>query len=273
MLEDLLSEKHHKRKERRVKLWLLTVGISIVLAAVVILWFVFRSPFWHIRGVTVRGNRAVAARDIEDLVKSDILKNHDFWKSLLGMDDILIWPSGRLPASETAMLPQLADLSVSKNYFTRTITLAAVERQAIGTWCLMQSTSSGSGETCYWFDASGTVFQKALDTQGGAFLAVHDYSQTYLGLGEKILPNAFVANMLTIMDVVKISGLQAKEIALKDLSLQEIDVSTQNGPEVYFSLRFPADEYLPVLQGLMAKPGFDKLQYVDFRVANRAYYR
>ena len=131
-------------------------------------------------------------------------------------------------------------------------------------------------ESCFWFDASGTIFAKAYDTEGSALFAVHDYSQTGLGLAQSILPSspaAFVANFISILNVVKQSGLTVKEIALRDVSLQEIDVSTYNGPDVYFSLRFDASDDLQVLQSLMAKPGFTKLQYVDFRVENRAYYK
>ena len=39
------------------------------------------------------------------------------------------------------------------------------------------------------------------------------------------------------------------------------------------SLRFPADDDLAVLQSLMSKPSFNNLQYVDFRVENRAFYK
>jgi len=104
-------------------------------------------------------------------------------------------------------------------------------------------------------------------------VAIHDYSQSGLGLGKKVLPDPFMENLVSIVRAVVGSGVGVKEIALNDLALQEIVVTTYDGPALYFSLRFPADNDVPVLQGLMAKPGFGKLQYVDFRVENRAYYK
>ena len=54
-------------------------------------------------------------------------------------------------------------------------------------------------ETCFWFDDTGTLFQKSFDTEGSEIFAVHDYSQTGLGIGGKILPDLFVQNMLSIL--------------------------------------------------------------------------
>ena len=75
------------------------------------------------------------------------------------------------------------------------------------------------------------------------------------------------------MGAIKASGLTVEEIALHDIGLEEVDVSTYNGPVIYFSLRFNAMEDLPVLQQLLAKPNFNSLQYIDFRTENRAYYK
>src|SRR5690348_291245 len=116
MLEDQLSAKHRKRLNRKRRLWIAASAITTVLVIVGVLWFLFRSPFWRIRAVTVRGNSAVAAAEIKDMITSGI-------HSMLGVDNLLAWPSGALPASETALIPQLATASVSKNYFGHSVTV------------------------------------------------------------------------------------------------------------------------------------------------------
>src|SRR5262249_25556240 len=151
------------------------------------------------------------------------------------------WPDGEVPTSVTELIPQLADISVSKNYLERSIDISVTERQPFAIWCEMPrfaatdaTTGAGLGnpitnESCFWFDASGTIFEKAYDTQGSALFATHDYSQTGLGLAQTILPGqpaAFVANFMSILQVIKASGLTVNEVALKDVELQEIDVST-----------------------------------------------
>jgi len=141
-------------------------------------------------------------------------------------------------------------------------------------WCVMNATAAtGGGEQCFWFDNQGVAFENTLETQGSAILILHDYAQHKLAINQSILPNEFVGNMISILNVLKNSGLAVKEVALRDLSLQQIDVTLANGPVLHFSLRFPATNDASVLKDLVSKPGFNKLQYIDFTVENRAYYK
>jgi hypothetical protein len=117
------------------------------------------------------------------------------------------------------------------------------------------------------------MFESALDTQGGVTTVIHDYSGNKATIGGMVLPEEFTPRLISIITTLKQSGISVANIALRDLSLEEVDVTTMNGPSIYFSLRFSASKDLPVLQSLMAKPGFNKLQYIDFRVENRAYYK
>ncbi len=129
------------------------------------------------------------------------------------------------------------------------------------------------GESCYWFDETGTLFEPAFDAEGNLLLAIHDYSQKDPGAGGIILPPRFIANLMSILTVVQDGGLRLKEIQLNTIGLEEIDVTTYNGPTIYFSLRFPAGDTSSALRSLMSKPTFSRLQYVDFRTQDRAYYQ
>ena len=134
--------------------------------------------------------------------------------------------------------------------------------------------SGGSfDERCSWFDPAGVLFAQTFDTEGAMLFAVHDYADAKLVMGGKILPDRFITNMFSILNVLHASGLSIKEVRLNDLSLEEIQVVTYGGPDIRFSLRFSAESTLSVLQNIMGKPGFNKLQYVDFRTQNRAYYK
>lgn len=193
-----------------------------------------------------------------------------WYKSFIGYADMFMWPD-TLSSNTLALIPQLASVSISKDYFTNTITASVTERQPFAIWCFVPK--ANGNEQCFWFDQTGTMFERTFDTQGGAIMVVHDYSQNPTGLNEKVLPAEFTANMISILNVIKATGLNINTIDLNDLSLEEIDITTNNGPALYFSLRFPADEDLPVIQSLMAQGGFDAIQYIDCRTENRVYYK
>jgi hypothetical protein len=166
-----------------------------------------------------------------------------------------------------ALIPQLQAVSFSKNYFLHTITITAMGRQPFAVWCSMP------GDNCYWFDSEGIVFEKTMDTQGNAILVVHDYSGSKVIFNQKVMSENFIGNLLSIVNALKDVNLNIQEVALHDLSLEQIDVTLINGPVLHFSLRFPANNDLIVLKSLMTKPGFNMLEYIDFTTKNRAYFK
>jgi hypothetical protein len=276
MLEEYLSEKQKKKRERERQLWGLAIIIAVFAVCLFATWIVTSSPIFHIDHFAVTGNHAVASGDIVTLLFASSGIHRTLLAASLGINNMLIWPQ-TIATSVVALVPQLSSVTLQKNYANHTLLAVATERVPLAIWCFMPKIDTNGNplgdEFCYWFDDTGTLFQKAFDTEGSALFAVHDYAQSGLGLGGEILPDIFVPNMLSILDTVKASGLTVKEIALNDLTLEEIDVSTYNGPDIYFSLRFSAAEDLPVLQELMQKSNFASLQYVDFRTENRAYYK
>jgi hypothetical protein len=276
MLEEYLSEKQKKRKDRRRRLWWLIVAILIFGILLFAVWVVLRSPIFRIDHFAVTGNRAVALNDVMALLQGSMSRHRTLLSSLLGMNNMLVWPKV-LATSDVALVPQLANVVLEKSYTNHTLTLSVTERVPLAIWCEMPGVDANGNpsgdEFCFWFDQTGTLFQKAFDTEGSELFAVHDHTKTGLGLGGKILPDLFVPNMLSVLDAVKAGGITAREIALNDLALEEVDVSTYNGPALYFSLRFSALEDARVLEQLMQKPDFASLQYVDFRTENRAYYK
>jgi hypothetical protein len=271
-----LSKNQQRRKRRRKYIAIAVLFVIAYFIATGAFWLVYRSPMFQLQHVVVTGDAGVASSDVVAVLQTAALQKRNFFKELLGYGNILLWPN-TLATSDLALLPQVQSITISKNYFFRTVTANVTERAPMGVWCFMPKTDASGypvgSESCYLFDAQGTMFQRAFDTQGGLLFSVHDHSQTGLGLGAKILPAEFIPNMLSILNDIQKSGLDPEEIALNDLSLEQINVTTHNGPAVYFSLRFSADEDLPVLQSIMAQPGFGKLQYIDFTVENRAYYK
>lgn len=276
MIENYLSERQKKRRNRRKYFFGALTALAVYFVLLAMAWLAFRSPLFRVRAITVEGNAAVPAADIVTLLQSSALRDHGFLKSLLGIRSMFIWPR-EFSAEDLAFIPRLSSATISRDYFSHTVTVKVVERSPLAIWCLMPTRDAHGNaindEQCFWFDDHGIVFARTFDTQGGSIVSVHDYTKENLGLTEKVLPDIFVDHMLSVIDAVRASGINIKEMAVRDIALQEVDITTFNGPDIYFSLRFPADNDLAVLKSLMQKPGFGKLQYVDFRVENRAYYK
>jgi hypothetical protein len=276
MIEEYLSEKQKKKKERRRKLTWLAAIVLFFGACVFTIWIVAESSVFHIDRFVIAGNQAVPSDEVTTLLRASVAEHSTFLSSLLGMNNMLVWPK-ELATSDVALVPQLAGVTLQKSYANHTLTASVTEREPRAIWCEMPALDANGNpsgdEFCFWFDDTGTLFQKAFDTEGSELFAVHDYTGEKLGLNGRILPDLFVPNLISILDVIKASGLTVKEISLNDLALEEVDASTYNGPSLYFSLRFSAAEDQAALEDFMEKTDFNSLQYIDFRTENRAYYK
>ena len=265
-IDAYVSDHRKKRQKRRAYLLIGGAATAAGLAVIGIVWFIFRSPFFELDHIVVEGNSVVPTDAVIELLQSSALRDHGFFGSLLGLGNILTWPD-RVPQNDLVLLPQLASVVTTKDYFSNTLDAQVTERNPFAIWCF-----EANGK-CYWFDNTGTIFGHAFNAEGNLIYTVNDASQKPKGLNQTVLPAEFLPNLISIMNLLHSSGLAVKSIELKNLALEEITVTTANGPAFYFSLRFPADNYLAVIQNLIKAPGFAKLQYIDCRTENRVYYK
>src|SRR5262249_37160838 len=154
-----------------------------------------------------------------------------------------------LSSDELKLVPTLAGVTVTKDYFSNTLTANVIQRVPMGIWCF-SSSAAVSARNCYWFDNDGVMFGRAGESEGGLFLTVQDHSGRFGGLNLRVLPDRFLGNFISIVNVLRTSGFPVNAIVLNDLSLEQVTASALKGPSIYFSLRFPADNYLPVIKSI-----------------------
>lgn len=274
-----ISEQRKRRKKVRRYIFGTLVVFAVCFIFLGVAWLVGRSPLFQVQHVIVTGNNAVASQDIVSLLQTRPTGAYSPLGNVLGWNNMLAWPD-RFSSGQLAMIPQLASATVEKDYFSRTITINVTERDPFGIWCFLPkgSAPAASGTvpdegSCYWFDDNGIIFEKATNTEGNLIVVVHDYSQSPRGLGQEVLPDEFTANFISVVNVLHESNISVQEIDLNDLSLEEVDAIATAGPTIEFSLRFPADDYMGVLQNLASQSSFGKLQYVDCRTEDRVFYK
>ena len=295
-IEVYVSEEREKRGRRKryfILISILAIGCVLLTAGA---WVVFRSRLFLIQNINISGNERVSREEIISFLEARISKE-SFLKRVLGFQNILAWPQ-KVNEDDLKFLPQLKSIEIEKRYRERAVSVLVKERKPFGIWCLIPQTqiaadnntritadasSSDIGvnpryderesATCWWFDEEGILYEKALAAEGNIIPAVDDYSRDNLGLGSAVLPEGFAPNLISIFRVLRDSGISVKEVRLEDIGLEEIKVATYDGPELYFSLRIPADNALAVINSLSGKTGLKNLKYIDFRVENRAYYK
>ncbi len=252
-------------RRRRWFLALATAGAGLVL----ILFFAFlvRAPLFRVRQVEISGNEETGREEVISFLESEVLKGGG-WRTYLGASHLLAWPDS-IPAESLADLPMLKRVTIVKDWLNKKVSITVEERKVFGIWC--QDTED---TRCFWFDEDGTLLSPSPQVSGSLILMVRDASGAELSAGSKMLPAAEISNAFSVFRVLRESGVGVREIRVEDRSLAEMKVRLENGPALYFSLRFPADNALAVLRSLDSQSSeFMGIQYIDFRVENRAYYK
>ncbi len=258
-----------KKKRQRKKLFI-RFGIGILILGLLIFGvvrIVFYSSFLRVQEVIINGDSADKEK-VSNLLRDRINKG-SFLIRALGFNNFLAWPKS-IEGSELASLPGIENLVVSKEYGSKTVAVDIISKKPFAIWCLKKN----SPPSCFLFGQNGVIFGKSPEASGNLIQVISDYSQDNLSVGSKILEDEFVPNMISILKVLSEADLSVSEISLKNSTREEIDVQTDSGPVIYFSLRFSAENYLSFIKSLSpASVSFKNIQYIDLRVPNRAYYK
>ena len=267
----------------------LAVFSVFILLTTGVVYFVFRSSFFQAAGI-----EAVGSQRTEEIKREliGVLSKTSKFRSWLGPENLLFWSSKaveKIPPS----LYWLSDLTLKRNWRLKKIFIEVKERQPWLIWCLQTQTNTDYTQTnadgsqyksassqresainrCYWLDDSGVVFAFAPEAEGYIIPKVFAEDDRQLLFGQPFLDNpALVKNALEIIKQLKNSSLTISRFLVKNINLQEIEAET-DGPKLYLNFRFPLQNLNGLLANLARRLDLQKLEYIDFRVENRIYYK
>lgn len=257
------DEKLERRRKRMLK-----IKIYAGLAAFFVLligagYLIVYSSIFRITRIDADNKQINADEIIRDL-KSFFI-NQSKITEFLGPENILIWKPEKI-GEFIKNYPQIAELKIEKDYFKRQIKISVLKRERFGIWCQLTTND------CWWFDKNGVIFSEALRVEGQLINKIDDFSGHSLSLGELILEEKFLSNLFKIFEILEKSDLKIKSLKLENLELQEVVTDSPLMPKIHFSLRINSEFALAALESIK-KIGFDKIEYIDLRVKNRAYYK
>jgi len=278
-----LDERQRKKHRRLLKLKIYAGVAGFLLLLIGGAYAVVYSPLFQIKNIAVTQTNTNTKQIDGDSLMQD-LKNFFVSQSkvteFLGINNILIWNNTKLVQFQKNSA--IANLTIEKDYWHHQIKIIVSEREKFGIWCpspFVDNTStteanfasqSTKGEGCYWFDKNGVLFNGAPSAEGNLINKVDDFSGRSLKIGDSILGEKLVSNLIKVFDVLEQADLGIKSLKLERPELQEI--LTESSPIIYFSLRNDPSFGLSAIESLKST-GLNKLEYIDLRVENRAYYK
>lgn len=256
-----------RRKRRRLIYWGALIAVGLVAVFIIVMAVVVRSGAFRIREITVAGAASVPEENVDAFLRSRVTGD-SFLKNLMGIGNILSWP-GRFSPADLKLFPEAAAVTVSRNYFSRKVSVRIILRKEEGIWCFRKNDAAN----CFWFDENGRPFRRAPRSEGNLITVIDDYSRDNIPPGGALLPSDEFRNLLSVVEAVKAIDANVAEIRIEDLSLKEARVILAGGPFLKLSLEFPAGNIPQAFATLQGKTDVKKLEYIDFRVENHVYYK
>jgi hypothetical protein len=258
-----LHEHGKEKRKRRILRNAIFVFLSVLFIFDGVGYLVLRTRFFRTSNIEVVGNKEISSEDIMTAVRAQIFEG-SYLKYIFGFGHLMIWPERFDDINK--LIPKIKTVTVNKSYIDRKIVLRVEEREGYGVWCIGKEV-----EKCFSFDNEGVIFSRGMPSEGSLIHNVRDYSERDLGILLRVLPEEKFNHLKEIFEVVEQAGLNYKFFEIQDMKREEVEVISSSGPTVYFSLRFSPVFALTALRGIGGNVG--KLQYIDFRVENKAYYK
>ncbi|MCL5004577.1 MAG: hypothetical protein M1170_01370 [Patescibacteria group bacterium] len=244
-------------------------------------YLVYASGFFKVKNIEISGLKNYSKENLTVDLK-DFFKNRSAISSFLGPENVLVWTAdvGAFLSKE----PQFKNLIVQRDILGRFVKIEVQEREKFGIWCLIknniaENTSStiaqktDVNENCFWFDKDGIIFVEAPTIESELFNKVADSTGRDLKSGDKVLDSRLMVNLVKIFNVFDEVDIKSKTAQLNDLKAEEVVVRPLSFPVSFFSLRFSPDFSIAAIKTLKKDKRWDKIQYADFRVENRVYYK
>jgi cell division septal protein FtsQ len=178
--------------------------------------------------------------------------------------NLLTFNNGDLESKLQQEDPLLRSVTVRRQWM-HTIRVTAVLRQPSLGW----STDNQS----FLLDRDGTAIGPL--PPGSALPVVSDGSNLPVKVGDRVTTSRFVAFVVALTPALTTSGFPVTGLSIKDTTL-DLTVGTAKGYRLVFDTSRTVGEELADLkavQGVMVAQGRVPSEYIDLRIAGKAYYK
>ncbi len=261
---ELSYDTRRAKKRRRAQLWYAAGAAVLLILAGGAYYVLFASDAFIVESVSVSGNRFVSSDALREAVVRTIDGKSWLLKKLTPRS-IWYWRLGDSVLEGTVIMPAVAHTDLSADITGHTAAIMVRERALAGVWCT---------DICMGFDEEGIAFFPAPDLSGTLILKVRDENPHALIEGFPVHPKADeVRTLLETVRAIKAEGVALTEAVVKEEVLGEWEARTARGSVFRFSLDFVPAHMGETLGNIASRARLEDLEYVDFRVPNRIYYR
>ncbi|MEK7615848.1 MAG: hypothetical protein AAB420_01400 [Patescibacteria group bacterium] len=260
--EDFEEQKRRKfisRANRFIISALITSAIAVVL--------LFLANLFDVRVLTIQSPSLIPAEDVEAKAW-EVLNDRRF--GIARKKNILLFSPQKIGPALQKEFPRIDAVDIRRTSLHE-LSIVVYERVSVGLWCIMIM------QQCYYYDASGTAYANIVPSSGYLFVAVNDYRDRNISLGESVAPEDWRLHISEVKKILQFGGIPITSIEIPGDSHDEFIIITREGWKIFYvndgSIRTQTNSLLVFLREKLAPSARANLEYVDLRIEDRIYYK
>ncbi len=264
---EILAAQRPQKPKRRIKIWWIALIVFLIAGILIgLIYFLLYAKTFKIQSFKVSGNRLTAQHIVISSFFAESLKQKP-WLSFLGSDNIFFWefaPKAVSPLYVSTVQEITRDVDFGK----RQVSFTVHERSVTNVLC------EYNGGKCYGMDENGFVFSSVPEVRGALILRFEAGPGEQIMVGKQYLTSPeWTKNIMRTIAIMESEGFVPRLVRVKRDLVEEWEAVMQEGFSFYFSLHFVPENLTSILKDISSKTRPDAIQYFDFRVENRVYYK
>ncbi|MFA5360518.1 MAG: hypothetical protein WC320_00895 [Candidatus Paceibacterota bacterium] len=283
------------------KLQLLFAVIFIIFLITFIYWFLFISPYFQIKEISIDGYNPSLAIWIDLYLRQNNNRFVPFWayafcpKYLNNYKSFLNFYFSDLEETILEKFPKIEKIVISSGWKEGVLSLKIKQREIAFLWCLQKKSTSiierensllepeetnflSKSEECYYLDKNGIIFEEAPKTQGSFLNKILITETQTRPLGTKVIAPEKLEklNQAFVLSAKEESPISINYLEMKTENSQEVRLVANEGFDVFYNLNDDFSEILKIIAGMkeeQLKGSFSNLEYIDYRYPPKMYYK
>lgn len=222
----------------------------IILVLLIVVYFLFFSPYFKVKDVFIEGNKTVSVEDIQ--------------KEIPSSGNLILLKTGPIKNKIKQMYPQVKEIAIFKG-LPNAIKIQIVEREQSLIW---QTTNKR-----YLVDPNGYVSREVLDGEEISLPIVADLRNRSVSANEYLVSADFIIFVTYLnQHFFEQTNLNATAFSIDETSYDLI-VDTDSGIKVFFDTTRSAQGGLEDLKQILINYRDNIHEYIDLRVESWGYYK
>lgn len=248
-------------------------GVLFVFFLWIIIYFYFFSSLFFISKINVLGNNDIKSDDIIQISENSITKkifSVGSWQVV--SKSIFLVNTKNIQQEIKNKFSKIEEVLVQKKLF-QTLNIKIKEKSAVAIFCNKLGILS---ENCYFIDKEGIIFEELQELQNDFVVIKKTDLSDKDYIGQKVVDQNIINMILKVQKILKDNYNVDITDALITSPLR-LNITTAEKWQIYLATDFDIDMQITKLNLLLkeeiAVNVRQKLQYIDLRFKDRAYYK